>query len=75
VHSSVILDCRGVDLAALGAGAPCLSRADVLLLFAGVTERTTLRGLCPTAGAIVCVSRDVGDPELASVLASFLGVR
>lgn len=75
VHSSVIVDCRGLAVASLHEAGVCLARTDVLLLFASVSERTTLRGLCPTAGAIVCVSRDVDDAELPTVLGSFLGTR
>lgn len=78
VHTNVIVDCRlvgGADGLATSAvdAIGALTRSDVLLLFAGVSERTALRRVCPGAGVIVCSTRDVDDVELAELLTTFVG--
>lgn len=80
IHTSLIVDCRPMHApGALVAGAnvarEALARTDVLLLFAGVNERSALRRACPAAGVIVCSSRDVDDAELADLLGTFIGTK
>ena len=80
IHGSLIIDCRPLGgapglVAAAAEATTSIARTDVLLLFADVTERSALRGAHPAAGVIVCSSRDVGDEELADLLATFVGTR
>jgi hypothetical protein len=80
IHTSIIVDCRplqtpGALVASASDAREALTRTDVLLLFAGVSERSALRRACPSAGVIVCSSRDVEDTELAELLATFLGTK
>lgn len=73
-HASIIVDCRSFQgssgLAASAADAvDALTRTDVLLLHAGMSERSALRNACPGVGVILCsmsVSREV--------IADFIGM-
>lgn len=80
IHASIVVDCRPLGGAAglitsANDARDAIGRTDVLLLFAGVSERSALRRACPSAGVIVCSSRDVDDTELADLLATFVGTK
>lgn len=73
LHRSVIIDCRSLEgasglAASATAAAFASARTDVLLLFAGVSERSALRTACPSAGLIMCSMRV--SPE---VITHFIG--